>query len=53
MDPVTMSYYATICALLGLGAGRLSSALLRILLGVVVGLIAAALLPIFRARIGF
>ena len=52
MDPVTMTYYATICALLGLGAGRLSSALIRILLGVTVGLIAAALLPYLRANLG-
>lgn len=52
MDPVTMTYYATICALLGLGAGRLRSALVRIGLGVLVGLLAAAFLPVFRAWTG-
>jgi hypothetical protein len=52
MDPVTMTYYAAVCAALSLGAGRLRSALLRILSGVIVGLIAAALLPDVRAALG-
>ncbi len=52
MDPVTMTYYATVCAALSLGAGRLHSALLRILSGVVVGLIAAAMLPSVRGVLG-
>jgi hypothetical protein len=52
MDPVTMTYYATVCAALSLGAGRLRSALMRIAAGVVVGLIAAALLPSVRAAVG-
>lgn len=52
MDPVTMGYYAAVCAALGLGAGRLRSAVLRVALGVVVGLLAAAVLPGLRAALG-
>lgn len=53
MDPVTMTYYATVCAALSAGSGRLPNVALRVLAGVLVGLIAAALLPSFRALTGF
>lgn len=52
MDPVTMTYYAAVCAALGLGAGSLRSSVLRVALGVVVGLAAAALLPSVRGALG-
>lgn len=52
MDPVTMSYYASVCAALGYGAGGIRSKVLRIGLGVAVGLVAAALLPSIRAGLG-
>lgn len=52
MDPVTMSYYAAVCAALGYGAGGIRSKALRIGLGVAVGLVAAALLPSIRAGLG-
>lgn len=52
MDPVTMTYYAAVCAALGLGAGSLRSSVLRVALGVVVGLAAAALLPTVRGALG-
>jgi len=52
MDPVTMSYYAAVCAALGYGAGGIHSKALRIGLGVAVGLAAAALLPWIRAQTG-
>ncbi len=52
MDPITMTYYASVCAALGYGAGRINRAALRIATGVIVGLIAAALLPGLRAALG-
>lgn len=52
MDPVTMGYYAAVCATLSVGAGRLRSVRLRVALGVLVGLAAAAALPGFRAALG-
>jgi hypothetical protein len=52
MDPVTMSYYAAVCAALGYGAGGLRSKAVRIAVGVVVGVIASAFLPTIRAFFG-
>lgn len=52
MDPVTMTYYAAICAALGYGAGGLRSKPARVALGVVVGLAAAVLLPSLRGFFG-
>ena len=52
MDPVTMTYYAAVCAALGLGAGGVHSSVLRVALGVMVGLVAAALLPSVRGFLG-
>jgi hypothetical protein len=53
MDPVTMAYYAIVCAAL---AGVASAAGQRgrmVALGAVVGLAAAALLPLLRGAAGF
>ncbi|MCW1933321.1 hypothetical protein [Pararhodobacter zhoushanensis] len=52
MDPVTAVYYATICAALSFAAGRLRSGMVRIILGVVIGAIAASLLPDIRGMLG-
>ena len=52
MDPVTALYYATICAALSVVAGKLRSGMVRLITGVVVGLVAAALLPDVRAVLG-
>lgn len=52
MDPVTMTYYAVVCAALSYGAGSLRSKAMRVALGVAVGLVAAAALPSVRGALG-
>ena len=52
MDPVTMTYYAVICGSLGALSPRVTPGALRIVLGIVVGLAAAALLPVLRRATG-
>jgi hypothetical protein len=52
MDPVTATYYAAICAALSAGAPRVPTLPVRLALGAVVGLVAAALLPGLRAALG-
>lgn len=49
MDPVTLTYYALICGLLSVAAPYLGNRLVRLAVGVLVGLVAAALLPLARA----
>jgi hypothetical protein len=52
MDPVTMVYYSVICGCLGYGSPRVSPGILRVVLGVAVGMVAAALLPMLRRATG-
>ena len=52
MDPVTLAYYGAICGCLSLVSPRIRPGALRVVLGIVVGLAAAALLPILRATFG-
>lgn len=52
MDPVTATYYAAICAALSAGAPRVPTLPVRLVLGALVGLGAAALLPILRGALG-
>lgn len=52
MDPITMAYYAAVCAALGAGAARVPALPLRLALGAVVGLVAAAALPGLRGALG-
>jgi hypothetical protein len=53
VDPVTVTYYATICACLAAAAGRLTRVWLRVAVGAAVGLVAAGVLPFLRAAGGF
>ena len=53
MDPVTLGYYATVCGLLGALAPGLGNFLLRLVIGILVGLGAAAALPAVRGMIGY
>lgn len=48
MDPVTLAFYAVVCALLSLGSSRFRTPLTRLAIGAVVGIVAAALLPVIR-----
>lgn len=52
MDPVTISFYALVCGVLGLFAPRLGNPALRLGAGVLVGVAAASLLPALRAALG-
>jgi hypothetical protein len=53
VDVVTLIYYAAICGALGYAAPSVGAPLLRVALGVVVGIVAAALLPMLRGSFGF
>jgi len=53
MDPVTVGYYAIICATLGAAAPRMGRLSVRLVLGAVVGLIAAAALPWLRMTVSY
>lgn len=52
MDPITVTYYALVCAGLSLGAGRIRATVTRVAVGVLVGIAAAAALPTVRAALG-
>jgi len=51
MDFVTLAYYGLICGILSLAAPRLGNRMVRLAIGVVVGLIAAGVLPLARAAL--
>ena len=48
MDPVTLIFYALVCGLLGFFAPQLGRAPARFIIGAIVGIAAAAVLPIVR-----
>ncbi|MFV1874794.1 MULTISPECIES: hypothetical protein [Nioella] len=52
MDPVTLTFYAVVCGLLGLVSPNLGRPAIRLGIGAVVGLIAAGALPTIRASLG-
>ena len=52
MDPITMIYYAVVCAALGITTPRIPGTATRLVTGAAVGLIAAAMLPWMRGVIG-
>jgi len=53
MDPFTTIYYAAVCAVLGAGVGPIRPIVWRLIVGALVGIIAAALLPTARGALGF
>ena len=52
MDPVTLTFYAIVCGLLSFFARPLENGAMRFGAGVVVGLVAAGLLPSLRGLVG-
>ncbi|MGR3367065.1 MAG: hypothetical protein ACU0CC_13885 [Sagittula sp.] len=52
MDPVSLGYYAAVCGLLSLAGPRLGRAPARLIVGALVGVVAVAFLPSFRAALG-
>lgn len=53
MDPITLGYYAAICGTLSLASPWLGSMIVRLVIGVIVGLGAAAALPQVHAAITY
>ena len=52
MDLFNLFYYGVICGCLAVASGRIESNIARIVTGIVVGFIAATVLPYLRAFIG-
>lgn len=52
MDPIALAFYAAICGLLSLFAPSLGGMVPRMLIGAVVGILAASLLPFMKTLIG-
>jgi hypothetical protein len=52
MDPVSLTYYAGVCSLLGWAGPKLGAAPVRLAIGAVVGLVSAAALPQVKTWLG-
>jgi hypothetical protein len=48
---LTLAYYALVCALLGVAAPHLGQRWVRLVIGAIVGLTAATLLPYLKTRL--
>lgn len=53
MDPVNLIYYTLVCAALGLMAPRMKRPLSRLGISALIGLVAAAALPLLRGVFSF
>lgn len=53
MDIITVSYYAVVCGVLGMAGPKLGGTVVRLIIGAIVGVIAATLLPTVRLIAGF
>ena len=52
MEPITLAFYASVCGILSVAAPRLGGFVPRLLVGAIVGIIAAILLPTIREILG-
>lgn len=52
MDTVTLGFYAVVCGVLSAVAPGLGNLLVRLGIGAIVGVVAAAVLPAVRAMLG-
>ena len=52
MDPITLGFYAAVCGILSMVAPSLGGRLPRLLIGAIVGIIAASVLPMIRGVFG-
>jgi hypothetical protein len=52
MDVTALVFYALVCGLLSLAAPTLGKPVLRLGIGAIVGIAAAALLPLLRGMLG-
>jgi hypothetical protein len=53
MDPISISFYAIVCGCLSVVAPNLGGIAPRLIVGAVIGVIAALLLPTLRQTIGY
>lgn len=53
MDPITLGFYAAVCACLSAVAPGFPGLMARLVIGALVGIAAAALLPLLRATMGY
>lgn len=53
MDPVNLLFYAVVCGTLGVASPWLGQPLRRLVVGAVVGVAAAILLPLIKAALGY
>ena len=51
MDVITISFYAAVCGVLGWAGPMLGRPLVRLVIGAVVGVVAASILPTLRGMI--
>jgi hypothetical protein len=51
MEPISLAFYATVCGVLSVAAPRLGGIVPRLLIGAIVGVIAALVLPSIRGLI--
>ncbi len=51
MDPVSLVYYAIICGVLCWAGPRIGGPVLRVIAGVIVGMLAAGVLPALKAML--
>ncbi len=52
MDPVTLGFYAVVCGALGVISPGLGTMGVRLIIGAVVGIVAAVSLPYIRTTFG-
>ncbi|MEM7720696.1 MAG: hypothetical protein AAF222_15985 [Pseudomonadota bacterium] len=53
MDPIALTFYAVVCGLLSLFAPKLGGRVPRLAVGAVVGVLAAAILPVLHGMMGY
>ena len=52
MDIVALAFYTLVCGVLSIAAPQIGSPVKRMIIGAVVGIVAAAILPLLREAIG-
>ena len=53
MDPISLTFYAAVCSALTVVAPRLEGIAPRLIVGAIVGVLAAIMLPMLRLAIGY
>jgi hypothetical protein len=53
MDPISLGFYAAVCGALSAAGPWLGNLVVRFIVGVAVGLVAAAALPAVRGLMGY